>query len=219
MPNNSFGILDTRNGIGYSISIETQMEVEKSIGVNTLGIPRFLYIANAPQIIKKTTYNVIATGSEWSSFISTIANNYKSISTAPIGLFTESANPSGGRIIIDKTEYFQGTYVEADYSNLDISNPPDEYKILINDSASISPSGFLPNGTSYYSTNQFGKTFTRTSTISLSKSNQYKVGSLNVDKPSGLITSKSLSNQRYIGSNLYVDMSLQIAEMTASITI
>lgn len=218
MPNNSYGILDTRSGIGYSVSFETQTESEKSVGSSSTGIPKFIYIDNAPQIIKKTTFNIIMTKDEWESLIDKIGNDYKSIDTVPVGLFIESANPSGSRVIINREEYFVGSYTEADYSSLNITAPPEEYKILINDSASVSPSGFLPDGTSYFSSNQFGKTFSRTSTVSIDKSNEYRVGTL-MDNPNGIITSKSLSNQRIIGDNIYVDMSLQISEMNASITI
>jgi len=210
-------ITDTRNGYGKSVSVELQTESERNVGVDGTGMQQFVYIANTPQVIVKTTYNVIGTPDEWVGLFEQMANNYSSVTTIFTGIVLESVNPSGGRLIMKNKEYLSGSYTESDYSSVVLGEPPTEYGITTSKSSSISPSGFLPNsGLAYYNSRNYGITTSRNSTCSLSQANSYKVGT---SGPSGLITSKNISSPKKINNITYVSLSLQMVELTASITI
>lgn len=210
-------IADTRNGYGKSVSVELQTEFERNVGVDGNGVQQYVYIANTPTVIKKTTYNVLGTPEEWVELFERMADNYSSVTTIFTGLVLESVNPSGGKLIMNNKEYLSGSYIEADYGNVVISTPPTEYNITTSKSASISPSGFLPNsGLPYYNSRKYGVTTSRNSTCSLSLANSYKVGT---SGPFGLITSKNISSPKKINNMTYVSLSLQMVELKSSITI
>lgn len=209
-------ITDYRNGVGESVAVELQTESERQIGIDSQGRQRFVYFTNSPQIIIKTTRNVVGTEGDWGSEISKVESSYNNITTVPTGLFTESVTSGGGWFIIGGENYYGGTIVEADYSNLIIGNPPIEYKILISESSNISPSGYLPDGTSYFSGSLAPLKYNRTSVCTLAHANSFKVGS---QYNNGLISSKNISNPKLINNTLYVDLSLEISELKASISV
>lgn len=210
-------IIDNRNGLGKSITVELQTETERQIGVDNQGRSRQVFFKNTPQIITKTTYNVIGTLADWEDLITNINDAYAAIDTVPVGKFIESYSVGGGWFIIEGDDYYSGTYVEADYSLLEIAPPDEEYKIIVNESASVSPSGYLPNGLSYYSGSVVPKKLSRTCTSTLTKANSYQVGTN--DPTVGFITSKNISNPRLINGITYVDLSLEISELLATIDI
>lgn len=210
-------LTDYRNGIGESVTVELQTESERQIGVDNQGRQRFVYFSNAPQIITKTTKNLIGSKDDWENEITKIENYYTNITTIPEGEFTESVTAGGGWFIIDGEDYYGGTIVVADYSNLTISNPPVEYKILTNESSNVSPSGYLPDGTSYFSASLAPIKFSRTSICTLDYANNIRVGQNNPNI--GFVSSKNISNPRLINDILYVDLSLEISELNASISI
>lgn len=212
-------IEDNRNGLGKSVSVELQTESERQIGVNNEGVTRIVYFSNAPQIIIKTTYNVIGTKDDWEEYINNIDDSYSNIDTVPVGKFIESASIGGGWYIIDGVDYYGGSYVEADYSNLEINNPGEEFKIIETESANVSPAGYLPDGKSYYSSGISAKKFSRSSICTLEKSHTYEVGTINNNLRGGFITSKSISNPRLINNVMYIDLSLETAELESSISI
>lgn len=211
-------IPDNRNGRSESVTYELQTEVERQIGINNQGRPRVVFFTNAPQIITKTTYNVVGSKDDWETLINNIETAYNNIIDVPRGIFTESFNISGGWFIINNDDYFAGSYVNVDYSNLTISTPGDEYKVIINESANVSPSGYLPDGTSYYNGSIVPKRFSRTSVCTLTYANTINVGETNTSL-GGFITSKSISNPRLFGTIDYVDLSLEIAEIKSSINL
>lgn len=210
-------IPDNRNGLGESVTVELQTESERQIGVNSNGVQRFVYFSNAPQIIVKTTKNVIGTLADWQTELDKVEQSYSSITDVPTGVFTESLNVGGGWFIIDGDDYYSGSIVVADYSNLQISQPNDEYKILTSESANVSPSGYLPDGRSYYSGSISPIKYNRTSICTLTYANNIRVGENN--QGLGFVSSKNISNPRLINDILYVDLSLEISELNASINI
>lgn len=210
-------IEDNRNGLGKSVSVELQTESERQIGVNNEGVTRIVYFSNIPQIIIKTTYNVIGTKEDWENYIKSIDDSYASIDTIPTGKFIESASISGGWYIIDGLDYYGGSYVEADYSNLEINNPGEEFKIIETESASVSPDGYLPDGTSYYSSGISSRKFSRSSICTLTKSHSYEIGTINHNLNNRFISSKNISNPRLINNVMYIDLSLETVELNSSI--
>jgi hypothetical protein len=209
-------IIDNRNGLGISTTIELINEPEKQIGTTSDGKPRFIYYTNIPQTISKTTYNVFGTKEDWDSLISQVDLAYKSIITTPTGLFIESLSTSDW-YIIDNTNYYSGTYTETDYLPLEIGTPPEEYKIEQYSSYDFSPDGYLPSGEIFHTKYFTPTTISRNSTITMEKSNSLRLGELFPDSNSNLfISSKSISNIRLINDIEYCDLSLQLTELVAS---
>lgn len=208
-------IIDNRNGLGKSVTVELQTEPEKSIGTDAQGRPRVVYFSNVPQIIVKTTYSVVGSIGDWTSLIEDMEASYEAIDTVPMGIFIESVSTSGGWYIIENESYYAGTYVETDYSNLSIAaTPPTEFKITENISGSFAPAGYLPDGKSYYTATISAATISRSSTITFESSKSIDIGS---SWDGGfVVTSKSLSNFRIINNIEYVDMSIQLSELIAS---
>lgn len=212
--------LDTRNGTGISTSVELQTEAERQVGIDSNGTPKFIYFKEVPQIITKTTYSALGEANTWNALITKMIQAYDQITDVPTGIFIESVNVGGGWFIINGKDYYSGSYTEVDYNSLTISPVDDEFKVLINESAQVAPSGFLPDGRSYYSSNKIGKNYSRSSTCSLTTANKIRIGTKNSDV-GGFITSKSMSNLRLINNVKYVDLSLDYISTTlkAEITI
>jgi hypothetical protein len=209
-------IIDNRNGLGISTTIELINEPEKQIGTTSGGKPRFIYYTNIPQTISKTTYSVFGTFEDWNVLTSQVDNAYKSITSTPTGIFIESLSTNGW-FIINNENYYSGSYTETDYSPLEIGTPPEEYKIEEYSSNDFSPDGYLPSGEIYYTKYFTPTSISRSSTISLEKSNSLRLGELFPDSNSKLfISSKSISNIRIINDIEYCDLSLQLTELVAS---
>ena len=219
MTPDTFGlILDDRNGLGSSISAELQTEAERQVGVTPEGLPIYIYIDNTPQVIIKETYSCVGPLDAWNDLLSKVLDGYDSITTIPMGIFLESVNVGGGWFIIDGEDYYGGSYTVVDYSNLSIATLPAEFKITESSSASVAPSGYLPDGKGYYSSNQIGKSFSRNSVCSIEYANGIRVGQKNGP---GFVTSKNFSNPRILNGKTYVDLSIEYinSNLTADITI
>lgn len=209
-------IIDNRDGLGISTTVELLNEPEKSIGNTPDGKPRFIYYTNIPQLITKTIYNVFGTFEDWNTLISEVDNSYKSITTTPTGLFIESLSTNGW-FIIDNTNYYLGTYTEVDYSNLEIGTPPEEFQIEEYPSNDFSPDGYLESGEVYFSKYFTPSSINRTSIITLEKSNSLRLGEPFPDSNSNFfISSKSISDIRYINDIEYCNLSLTLTEFVAS---
>lgn len=209
-------IIDNRDGLGISTTVELINEPEKNIGNTPDGKPRFIYYTNIPQIITKTTYNVFGTFEDWDTLISEVDNAYKSITTTPTGIFIESISTNGW-FIIDNTNYYLGSYTETDYSNLEIETPPKEYKIEEYSSNDFQPDGYLETGEILYSKYYTPTTINRSSIITLEKSNSLRLGESFPDSNSNFfISSKFISNIRLINDIEYCDLSLTLTEFIAS---
>lgn len=211
-------IPDNRNGLSESVSIELQTESTRSIGVDSNGRERTIFFSNVPQIIIKTTYTVVGTESDWTQLINTIDSKYKSITTIPTGKFIESANTGGGWYIIDGTDYYSGTYTEVDYSNLKIGSPGTEFKVILNESTNVSPTGYLPSGEAFFSNSITGKRFNRSSVSTFESAKKIEIGKSS-STHGGYIISKNLSNPRLINDIEYVDLSLELIELKATVGI
>lgn len=211
---------DTRNGPGYSKSVEIQTENLKSGGIDADGFEQFEYFDNVPFLIKKTTYYKIGDEGFWSNIITQLENSYSNVSTILTGKFIESVNINGGFFLINGQEYFAGSYTEADYGNNLPTSPPDEFKILESISANISPQGYLPGSNeAIYNVKSVGQTLTRNSVILLSKAESMKLLDAHPTNSTFKLTSLGFSNPRRIGGKLYVDANLTYTEETASIDI
>lgn len=214
------GIPDTRNGPGYSKTVEIQSENLKPGGRDAQGFDQFEYFTTVPFLIKKTTYNMIGDEGYWSGLVSQLETSYQNISTILTGKFLESVNVSGGFFLIDGEEYFAGNYTEADYGSNTPAKPASEFKIVESESANISPQGYLPGSNdAIYTSKVVAPTLTRNSSMELTKAEGMKLMEAHPDNADYILTSLGFSNPRKIGGTMFVDANLTYTKLEADINI
>ena len=211
---------DTRNGPGYSKTVEIQSENLKPGGRDANGFDQFEYFDNVPFLVTKTTYNMIGDEGYWSNKISDLESAYQSISTILTGVFIESVNVSGGFFLIEGDEYFAGSYTEADYGTNTPVKPPEEFKIIESESANISPQGYLPGSNdAIYNAKSVAPTRSRNSTLELKKAESMKLFDAHPVDADYILTSLGFSNPRKIGGTMYVDANLTYTKNESDIEI
>lgn len=205
---------DTRNGVGKTVNYEIVKDVLKNAGRSDDGTERFAFSGEVPYIIKKTTEQLLGTISEWDNEINAMVEAYNNVDGVPIGNFVESIDVNGGPIIFMDETYYGGTKTITSYPSASGSFP-DEYKMVENTSASISPAGYFPDGTPYYTSKVAGISYSKTGTMLKTKFEGI-VPKLEGNK---FLISKSSSNLKTINDRRYVDVSISYIEKIGTVNL
>jgi hypothetical protein len=202
-------ILDTRNGLGYTVQYTIQYEHQRQVG-STDSVPNFIFFSKVPWLIKKTTYNYIAEASFWEKKLKDVVSTYRNYANTQTGKVIESVN-AGSKLVIDSQLHYAGSYTETDYFSQPsgLSLP---YNVFESSSGSISPQGYWDgspaNGAAMFSTKFYSETGTKTYTDSEPK--ETVGGRSTIAGVSGFVTSINMSNPRRINNILVYDISTTV---------
>lgn len=202
-------ILDTRNGLGYTVQYTIQYEHQRQVG-SIDSIPNYIFFSKVPWLIKKTTYNYIAEASFWEEKLVEVETTYKNYANTQTGKVIESVN-AGSKLVIKSKIHYAGSYTETDY----FSQPTSlllPYNVFESSSGSISPQGYWDgspaDGSVMFSTEFYSETGTKTYTDSEPKET---IGSrTTVAGVNGFVTSVNLSNPRRINGTIVYDISTTV---------
>lgn len=212
--------VDNRSGLGRSISYEVQRESLRSSGKTQNGLDKFIYFDTVPVLIKKTTENLIGTEGFWLSKINDMVTAYNSVTDLQVGLYIESLNINDGYFIIDGVEFFSGSIATADFGTVLPVSPPTEFRIVETRSASIAPSGYMPDTLKpFYSNNFAAEQLSRSSTMTLTAAQAMTALMPHPTNPDFLLTSANFSGLKEIAGIKYVDASLTYTIKVANISI
>lgn len=211
--------LDTRNGIGYSKSINIEYESLKNIGKSADGLDLFIYFDKIPWISVKTTYEYIADESFWNNAIEKMKTDYLALLKNQSGIYTESVNV-GSKLVLNNEVHYDGSITETDYRS-SIGTFPSTYNLFEYSSGNYSVAGHWDdNGRSglhrkaYFNSLYYGKIAYRNYTSTSAKET---IGeSTTIAGVSGIVSSINSSNERYINGVIVKDFSIQLSATTGT---
>lgn len=210
------GILDTRNGLGYSVNIQLSYESEKKIGIdNITGLDKFVSFLTVPYYTKKTTVNIIAVSSDWDTLFSEMESETLSYSNSQIGSYLDSVNP-GSRLFIAGIENFDGSYSET-FTSASVGGIVT--KKFGSRSGSVSVGGhWQGSGTiankMFFNTTNYGEQATETLTdvvAGVSIGGNYTVAGV-----TGKVTSIAQNNPRVVNNIIVYDYSITVSATTGT---
>lgn len=216
MPTPKKGILDKRNGLGYSVSLQLSYEAEKKIGTTVDGIDRFVSFTKVPYYTKKTTFNIIATPDEWDELMADMETETLAFATSQTGTYIESVSP-GSRLFIKGIEYYDGSYTESYVSGTKGTTPPS--KKFATRSGSVSVGGHWQGSGSIYkkmffTTTNYGEQATETFTA---PSAGYNIGdSKTIAGVKGIVTAVNQQNPREVNGTVVYDFSVTVSADTGT---
>lgn len=211
MPTPKKGILDKRNGLGYSVSLQLSYEAEKKIGTTPDGMDRFVSFTKVPYYTKKTTFNIIATPGDWDSLFSDMETETLAYATTQTGTYIDSVSP-GSRLFIAGKEYYDGTYSESFISGTKSSATPS--KKFATRSGSVSVGGHWQGdgaifGKMFFTTTNYGEQATETYTAS---SAGVAIGDTkSIAGVTGIVTAVNQQNPREINGTVVYDYSVTVS--------
>ena len=212
MPTSKIGILDKRNGLGYSVSLQLSYEAEKKIGTTVDGIDRFVSFTKVPYYTKKTTFNIIAKPDEWDGLFSDMETETLAFATTQTGTYIESVNP-GSRLFLKGEEYYDGTYVETYVSGVKNTGAPPNKKFATR-SGSVSVGGHWQGDGSIYkkmffTTTNYGEQATETFTASSAGATMGDTRT--IAGVTGLVTAVNQQNPREINGVIVYDYTITVS--------
>lgn len=204
---------DNRRSVSETITLEIQNDNLIPAGRNKEGYDRFFYTENSPRLVKKITKRYIGTASEINQSIEAMLTALEAVDGALSGTFLTAVDPQDGFIIIEGDIYFEYTETWTDYGFVELSSP--EFFPIPNYSASVAPSGYMPDGRAYFATDLAGLTISTQETLPFEKA--VRAEPMEPGPKGGILTSINVSNVREINNKLWADSSKTYMEKEASI--
>lgn len=216
MPTPRTGILDKRNGLGFSVNMQLSYEAEKKIGSTPDGIDKYVSFTKVPYYIKRTTFNIIALPTDWENLMKDMETETLEFAKNQSGTYIESVSP-GSRLIIKGEEYYEGSYTETYVSGVRGSAPPP--KRFASRSGSINVGGHWQGEGGLYkkmffTTTNYGEQATETFTAS---SAGYKIGdSATIAGVTGIVTAINQQNPREVNNVIVYDFTVTVSADTGT---
>jgi hypothetical protein len=186
-------ILDDRDGVGYSVSVDLVMDPKKNIGTIG-GIPAMLYY-QVPNFIKKVTTKYLMTESEIQTYYGIVQGN----SGVYTGSVISNISVSGSVIFIDGERYYGATITETTYPPLGTYNGEGS---TVTKSLNVSVSQFSTHGHAISGGEHMGVKINRKKSINLSAPTM----GMGLSSGSGtIVLNTNRSNYRYVNGQLWCD--------------
>jgi hypothetical protein len=212
--------LDTREGPGISYDFSIEYEQLKNIGKNPDGLEKFLYFSTTPWTSLKQTFQYIGTKSFWDEKIESMKNDYFRLASSNTGIYIDSVSVDD-KLIINNLEYYSGSISQTDYRN-SIGIFPSVYNLVEINSGNYPVNGHFTEQhfksnlerKSLLSAPNYGEIITKTYT---SAEPQDFIGEeKTIAGITGIISSVSSSNERYINGIKVKDYNVQLSANLAT---
>lgn len=217
-------IEDSRGGLSKSVSMSLQYSAQASLGQYTDGLDMVVFFDKAPYTIKKETFKIIATETQWQLLFDAMLQSYLDFSVSESGIHLDTVNP-GSKLVMDSIIYFDGSYSVSTYSNVPstiLSSNTGIYNLTEFKTINVPVGGhwegdsIAVNKKLYFNTVVYGEQAVRTY---IAQDATESVGDLiTVAGLIGRVTSVSKSNPRYLGhgslNTKVYDISVSIQSQT-----